>query len=206
MPQRSREPRRGWHFLPSASGGVGREVQGSACPHHFSGKDCWLFATSQKPHSVPSHLSGGPVLGGLRLEDGKGQGGAWMSLDRVKKAERELQRVCSHSIAQIRNPVLGPRGQLVQFSCSVVSDSLQHHGLQHARPPCPSPTPEVYSNSCPSCQSCHTTISSSVIPFSSHLQSFPGSGSFPMSQFFASGGQSIGISASASALPMNIQD
>ena len=79
------------------------------------------------------------------------------------------------------------------------------HGLQHARPPRPSPTPTVYSNSCPLSRSCHPTISSSVIPFSSHLQSFPASGSFPVSQLFASGGQSIEVSASASVLPMNIQ-
>ena len=94
----------------------------------------------------------------------------------------------------------------VQFSCSVVSDSLQPHGLQPARPPCPTPTPGVYSNSCPLSQWCHPTISSSVIPFSSCLQSFPTSGSFLMSQFFASCGQSIGVSASASVLSMNIQD
>ena len=88
-----------------------------------------------------------------------------------------------------------------------MSDSLQPHGLQHARPPCPSPTPEVSSNSCPLSQWCHPTISSSVIPFfSSCLQSFPASGSFPMSQFFTSGGQSIVVSALASVLPMNIQD
>ena len=80
---------------------------------------------------------------------------------------------------------------LVQFSHSVVSDSLQPHGLQQARLPCPSPTLGAYSNSCPSHQWCHPTISSSVIPFSSHLQSFPASGSFPMSWIFASGGQSI---------------
>ena len=91
----------------------------------------------------------------------------------------------------------------VQFSHSVVSDSLQPHGLEHARPPCPSPTPRAYSNSCPSSRWCHLTISSSVVPFS-HLQSFPASGSFPMSQFFTSGGHSIGVSASASVLPMNI--
>ena len=94
----------------------------------------------------------------------------------------------------------------VQFSCSVVSDSLWPHGLQHARPPCPLPTPRVYSNSCPLSQWCHPTISSSVVPFSSCLQSFPASGSFQMSQFFALGGQNIGISASPSVLPMNIQD
>ena len=94
----------------------------------------------------------------------------------------------------------------VQFSRSVVSDSFQPQGIQHGRPPCPSPTPGVYSNSCPLSQWCHPTISSSVVPFSSHLQSFPTSGSFPMSQFFASGGQSIGVSASASVFPMNTQD
>ena len=93
----------------------------------------------------------------------------------------------------------------VQFSCSVVSNSLQPHGLQHARLPCPSPTPKVCSNSCQSSQWCHPTISSSVL-FSSCLQSFPASGSFLMSQFFTSGGQSIGVSASAPVLPMNIQD
>ena len=87
-----------------------------------------------------------------------------------------------------------------------MSDSLWPHGLQHARSPCPSPTLRVYSDSRPLSQWCHPTISSSVVPFSSHLQSFPASGSFPMSQFFASGGQSIGVSASASVLPMNIQD
>ena len=94
----------------------------------------------------------------------------------------------------------------VQFSHSVMSICLWPHGLQHARLPCPSPTPRACPNSCPLSQWCHPTISSSVIPFSSCLQSFPASESFPMSQFFASGGQSIGASASASILPMNIQD
>ena len=94
----------------------------------------------------------------------------------------------------------------VQFSWSVVSDSLRPHGLQHTRLPCPSPTPGACSNLRPSGRWCHPTISSSVDPFSSCPQSFAASGSFPMSQFFASGGQSIEISASASVLPMNIQD
>ena len=92
-----------------------------------------------------------------------------------------------------------------QFSHSVMSNSLQPHGLQHIRLPCQSPTPGAYSNSCPSSQWCHPTISSSVIPFSSCPQSFPASGSFPTSQIFASGGQSIGASASA-VLTMNIHD
>ena len=94
----------------------------------------------------------------------------------------------------------------VQFSHSVVSDSLWPHELQHARPPCPSPTLGVYSNSCISSQWCHLTISSSVVPFSSCSQSLPASGSFPMSQLFASGGQNTGVSASASVLPKNTQD
>ena len=94
----------------------------------------------------------------------------------------------------------------VQFSRSVVSDSLRPHGPQHARPPCPSSTPRVHLNSCPLSWWCHPTISSSVIPFFSRPQSFPASGSSPVSQFFASGGQSIGVSASTSVLPMNTQD
>ena len=94
----------------------------------------------------------------------------------------------------------------VQFSWSVVSDSLRPHELKHARPPCPSPTPGVYPNSCPLTRWCHPTISPSVIPFSSCPQSFPASGSFLRSQLFASGSQSIGVSASTSVLPMNPQD
>ena len=89
---------------------------------------------------------------------------------------------------------------------SVVLDSLRPHGLQHTRPPCPSSTPGAYPNSCPLSQECHTTISSSVIPFSFCLQSFPALGSFQMSQLFSSGGRSIGVSALASVLPMNIQN
>ena len=94
----------------------------------------------------------------------------------------------------------------VQFSCSVTSNSLRHHGLHHARPPCPTITPRVYPNSCPLSRWCHPTISSSVVSFSSCPQSLPASGSFQMSQFFAWGGQSIGVSASTSVLPMNTQD
>ena len=94
----------------------------------------------------------------------------------------------------------------VQFSCSVMSDSLRPHGLQHTRPLYSLPTPGAYTNSCSLSQWCHPTISSSIIPFSSHLQSFPASGSFQMSHLFTSGGQSFGVSASASVLPMNTQD
>ena len=100
------------------------------------------------------------------------------------------------------------RGQFrsVQFSRSVMYNSLRPHGQEHARGPCPSPTRQIYSNSCLLSQWCHKTISSSVIPFSSHLESLPASGSFHISQFFASGGQSIGVSAPTSVLPMNTQD
>ena len=94
----------------------------------------------------------------------------------------------------------------VQFCCSVVSDSLRPHEPQHTRPPCPSPTPKVHPNPCPLSQWCHTTISSSVVPLSSCPRSFPASGSFQMTQFFASGAQSIGVSALTLVLPMNTQD
>ena len=94
----------------------------------------------------------------------------------------------------------------VQFNRSVVSDSLRPHERQYARPPCPSPTPRVHPNLCPLSRWCHLTISSSVVPFSSGPQSFQASGSFQMSQLFASGGQSVGVPASTSVLPMNTQD
>ena len=100
----------------------------------------------------------------------------------------------------------GCKGSAVQFSRSVVSNSLQLYEPQHARPPCPPPTPGVYPDPCPFSQWCHSTISSSLVPFSSCPQSFPASGSFQMSQLFPSGGQSIGVSASTSVLPMNTQD
>ena len=113
------------------------------------------------------------------------------------------------SVSEMTHPEVAWQFQFssVQFcSCSVVSDSLQPHGLQHSRLPCPSPTPGVYSHPCPLSQWFHPTISFSAIPFSSHPQSFPSSGSFQMTEFFTSGGQSIRVSASASVLPMNIQD
>ena len=99
-----------------------------------------------------------------------------------------------------------PLQSVSHFSCSVMSNSLWPHGLQNARPPCPLPTAGACSDSCSLSRWCHPTISSSVVPFSSCPHSFPASGSFPKSQFFISGSQSIGISASASVLPMNIQD
>ena len=122
--------------------------------------------------------------------------------------------VCRHNMNMlvISNTVIGwflrkyLQFSSVQFSRSVVSDSLPPHELQHARPPCPSPTPSVHSNSCPSSRWCHPAISSSVVPFSSCLQPLPASGSFPVSQLFTSGGQSTGVAALTSVLPMNTQD
>ena len=115
---------------------------------------------------------------------------------------------CGHEIK--RRLLLGRKSMTnlssVQFSLSVVSSSLQHHEPQHTRPPCPSPTPGVHPNPCPLSWRCHPTISSSVVPISSCPQSFPASGSFPVSQLFASGGQRIGVSASTSVLPVNTQD
>ena len=102
--------------------------------------------------------------------------------------------------------MLNDTRMMLLFSHPVMPDSLQPYGLQHARLPCPSLSPEIYSNPCPLSQWCYPAISYSVIPFSSCLQSFPASGSFPMSQFFASGGQSTGVSASASVLQMTIQE
>ena len=114
----------------------------------------------------------------------------------------------SNAILEFHCLVIGVWFQFssVHFSHSVMSNSLWPHGLRHTRPPCPSPAAGVYSNSCPLSRWCHPTISSPVIPFSSHLHSFPASGSFPVSQFFASGGHRTGVSASASVLPINIQD
>ena len=105
-----------------------------------------------------------------------------------------------------RKPILVSQFSSVHFSHSVVSDSLRPHESQHARPPCPSQAPRVYWNSCPSSRWCHPAISSSIGPFSSCPQSLQASGSFPMSQLFTWGGQSTGVSASASVLPMNTQD
>ena len=113
----------------------------------------------------------------------------------IWRSLRQDQSICSQVIETS-----------AQFSCSVVSDSLQPHELQHARPSCPSATPRVHPNPCPLSWWCHPTISSSVIPLSSCPQSFPVSGSLQMSQLFASGGQSIRVSASTSVLKMNTQD
>ena len=130
-------------------------------------------------------------------------GAYYILLDTGNKKMNKIQSLISGSSVK---KLCQETHKFSQFSHSVVSDYLRSHGLQHTRLPCPSPTPGAYSNSCPSSQWCHPTISSSVSPFSSGLQSFPASGSFLVSQFFASGGQSIEFSASASVIPMNIQD
>ena len=116
--------------------------------------------------------------------------------------EKEKELIFTVGLTSMKQP-LNPS---VQFSRSVVSDSLQPHESQYPRPPCPSPTPRVHPNSCASSRWCHPAISSSVVPFSSCPQSLTASGSFPMSQLFTWGGQSIGVSASPSVLPMNTQD
>ena len=115
---------------------------------------------------------------------------------------KEIIRLWSSILKEVQWKALSS----VQFNRSVPSDSLQPHESQHARPPCPSPTPGAHPNPCPSSWWCHPAISSSIIPFSSCPQSLPDSGSFLMSQLFAWGSQNIGVSASASVLPMNIQD
>ena len=130
----------------------------------------------------------------------------WLGYDKLISQQQNItQPPLQGCFARLCGTAVFPCS-LVHFSRSVMPDSLWPHGLQHARPPCPSPTPRVYSNSCPSNWWCHPTISSSVTLFSSRLQSFPASGSFPRSKLFASGGQSIEVSASASVLPVNIQD
>jgi len=136
----------------------------------------------------------------------------WMKLEPIKQSEvtqkeKHQYHILTHPL--FRNCgyfLLVRNSSSVQFSRSVVSSCLWPHELQHARPPSPPPTPGVYPNSRPLSWWCHPTISSSVVPFSSCPQSFPASGSFQMSQLFASGGQSIGVSASTSLLPMNTQD
>ena len=142
---------------------------------------------------------------------GKGPSGeSWLTFwerhKRRKEFLRELSSVLIFNTQAIKGVLRKDiKNHSVQFSRSVLSDSLQPHESQHTRPPCPSPTPGVYSNSCPSSWWCHPVILSSVSPFSS-CQSLPASGSFPMSQLSEWGGQSIGVSALASVLPMNTQE
>ena len=164
---------------------------------------CWANHLSQCHRLTPSKE---PALPSLSSQ-GASRGTCYV-FSLPPAAVGTLVKPCLNSSSGLSSTSTGwgrPKAS-VQFSCSVVSNSLWPCGLQHARLPCPSPTPEVYPNSCPLSRWCHPVISSSVVPFSSYLQSFPASGSFQMSQLFASGGQSFGVSASASVLPVNIQD
>ena len=162
--------------------------------------------------TLPSLMAGGPVISLLiisfpccrqriewNLYKGSLQESKWNKINKITSV-----RYLAHWSVSMDFSLSILMWYSVQFSHSVVSDSLRPHGLQHTRPPYPSPSPRVCSNSCPLSWWCHPTISSFVVPFSSCLQSFPASGSFPMSQFFTSGSQNIGVSASASVLPMNI--
>ena len=130
------------------------------------------------------------------------RGGGW-ARQQPRGIHRRHWRLNLKGVLSLRHPMVFRSDKI---SCSVVSDSLWPHESQHARPPCPSPTPRVHPDSCPSSQWCHPAISSSVIPFSSCPQSLPASESFPMSQLFAWDGQSTGVSALASVLPVNTQD
>ena len=161
----------------------------------------WLFSTSWTVASqapLPMGFPGQEYLGGLSFPT------PGVLLTQGSNLCLLQWQVDSSSL----NHQGSPETQIssVQFNHSVGSNSLQSHGVQHTRPPCPFPTPGVYSDSCPLSLWCHPTISSSAIPFSSHFQSFPTSGSFQMSQLFTLGGQSIGVSASTSVLPKNTQD
>ena len=124
-----------------------------------------------------------------------------LQINRLEMRIEKMPEIFDKDLEEIKKSQLIMNNAISSVQLLSVSGSLRPHGLKHARPPCPSPTPRVYSNSCPLSRWCHPTISSH--PFSSHLQSLPASGSFPVSQFFASGGQSVG--ASASVLPMNVQ-
>ena len=145
-----------------------------------------------------------PALGQENpLEEGRVTNSSTLAW-RIPWTEEPWQRAIVHGVPESQTGLKWLSMDTVQFSHSVKSDSLRPHGLQHVRPPCPSQTTGVYPNSCPLSRWCHPTISSSVIPFSYQLQSFPEAGSFQMNQFFEWGGQSIGVSASTSALPINI--
>ena len=138
--------------------------------------------------------------------------GTWVLISGAELHEQNMQTLTvackwiGFILKEKKYKALSTDTQSVQFSCSVMSNSLQPHRMQHVGLPCPSPTLGACSNSCPLSQWCHPNISSSAVPFSSCPQCFPASGSFPRNQFFTSGGQSVGVSASASVLPMNIHE
>ena len=169
-----------------------KEIQ----PAYSKGNQSWIFigrtdAEAETPRLWPPDMKNWLI---------------WKDTDAGKDWGWEEKGMTEDEMAGWHHQLNRHQFSSVQFSCSVVSNSLRPHGLQHTRLPCPSPTPRACSNSCSLSRWCHPTISSSVVPFSSCLQFFPASGSFPVSQFFPSGGQSLGVSASASVFPMNIQD
>ena len=188
-PQISTEPSRKTEFS---------NTRGSRFYHpYIIWKHCWIMYSSNEKNKTKQNK---PET-------------KWDVRKTCKRSEKmSIKPNCQTAMPEILIVVCNPRIHiflymlLLLFSHSVVSNSLRPHGLQLARLPCPSPSPGVCSNSCPFSWWCHPTISSSFVPFSFCLQSFPASGSFPMSQLFASDGQSIGASPSVSVLPMNIQD
>ena len=193
-----------FHSNPEESESESEVTQ--SCPTLCNPMDCSLPGFSvhgifkvRAPEWVAFSFSRGSSRPRDRTQVSRIAGRRFTLLATREAKEREWQRMfkllhnCTH---------LSP----VQISHSVMSNSLWPHELYHTRPPCPSPTPRVHLNPCSLSRWCHPTISSSIIPFSSCPQSFPASGSFPMSQLFASGGQSIGVSASTSVFPMNTQD
>ena len=197
------------HFLLQCMKVKSESEVAQLCPTLSDPKDCSLPGSSAHGIFQARVLEwvaiafSGNTWGDLKF---KHQVSPWRTVSQqvLKNNNKQKQRTLGKRENQIsRVATLLLACDSVQFSHSV---TLWPHGLQHTRPPCPSPTPGAYSNSCPLSRWCHPTISSSIVPFSSCLQSFPASGSFQMSQFFTSGGQSTGVSASASVLPMNIQD
>ena len=207
------------HRITKKRTGLGLDVEKEMATH--SSILAWRIPGTEEPSGLPS--MGLHRVGHDWSDLAAAAAGLDETLDHLWSLRRSSQQYfstshyCIECTLQIRdsnssfcNVVSGSislchpqeKGFSVQFSYSVISDSLWPQRLQHARLPCPSPTPEACSNSCPLSQWCHPTISYSVVPFSSFLQSFPASGSFPVSQFFASGGQSIGVSAWASVLPI----
>ena len=197
-------------YIGLMQGGTnGKELAYQCRRHKRCGFDPWVGKIPWRRKRQPTPVSLPGESHGQRSLEGYSQS---IGSQRVRNDWNNL--ACMHKkfsnvfcrYRQVYSKIYVEGHQSVQFSRSVVSNSLGLHGLQHSRPPCPSPTPGVYSNSCPLSRWCHQTVLSSVVPFISCLQSFPASGSFQMSQFFTSGGQSIGVSASTSVLPMNIQD
>ena len=195
-----------WWNSPGQNTGVGSLslLQGSSQPRNWTGVSCiaggfFTSWTTGKPKNT--RIGSLSLLQGIFLTQVLELGSPALQANSLP-AELPGKHFLIFTVLQTKPP----SQRSVQFSCSVVSNCLRPHEPQHARPPCSSPTPRVHPNTCPLSRWCHPTISSSVIPFSSCSQSFPASGSFQMSQLFTWGGQSTGVSASTSVLPVNTQD